>query len=296
MNKINALLFFMKETFIGLRRSSLMTLIAVFTVSVTLILLGMFMLISANLGKVTKHITSRLSIQLFLKPNLNIEEIQLFRRRLKSVEGIKDVEFINSDTAWKTFQSDYSHLNLDNYVSNNPLPHSLKIKLESKQDITPIILYIKRFDTIIDDIVYGGELAERVDVFRRVMSVSGWSIIGLLILASLFIIVNTIRLTVIARAEEISIMQLVGATNQFIKGPFLIEGFIIGVVGASISVGTLYMLYSLVIHQLVEKMPFFPFITDEASLYYIYTFVLLAGASIGMLGAYISVSRSLKVR
>ena len=93
---------------------------------------------------------------------------------------------------------------------------------------------------------------------------------------------------------EISIMQLVGATKRFIKGPFLIEGFIIGIIGASFAVGLLYMIYSLMIHQLMEKMPFFPFITNHSALYYIYGFVLLSGASIGMLGAYISVSRSLK--
>ena len=220
----------------------------------------------------------------------------MFRRRLNAIEGIKEVVFINSKTAWDSFQSDYSHLNLSKYIVDNPLPHSLNIKLDDAQDIKPIILYVKRFDTIIDDIVYGGELAERVDVFRRVMDIGGWSLIGLFILASLFIIVNTIRLTVIARGEEISIMQLVGATNRFIKGPFLIEGFIIGIVGATLAVGLLYFIYAIVINQLVDKMPFFPFITDESSLYYIYTFVLLSGASIGMLGAYISVSRSLKVR
>lgn len=292
--QINTLGFFIRETFIGLKRSSLMTAIAIATVTITLILLGLFMLISANLGKVTEDIASKLEIRLFLKPNLKIEDIQLFRRKLKAIEGIKDVEFINNKTAWQSFQSDYSHLELNKYIVNNPLPHSLNIKLERDQDLKSIILYVKRFDTIIEDIVYGGELADRVDIFRRVMIISGWSLIGLLVFASLFIIVNTIRLTVLARNEEISIMQLVGATNRFIKGPFIIEGFIIGIVGAAISVIILYFLYSLAINQLVVKMPFFPFITNEGSLYYIYGFVLLAGTVIGMLGAYISVSRSLK--
>ena len=100
------------------------------------------------------------------------------------------------------------------------MPHSLNIKLERTKDIQPILLYIKRFDTIIDDIVYGGELANRVEIFRRIMTVSGWSLILLLILASLFIIVNTIRLTVIARDEEISIMQLVGQQNVLSKAHF----------------------------------------------------------------------------
>ena len=208
-----------------------MTFIAIATVSISLIILGLFLLISVNLGKVTKDIASKLEIRFFLKSNLAIEDIQLFRRKLKAIDGVKDVTFINNSTAWKSFQQDYSHLNLTEYISTNPLPHSLNIKLERAKDIQPILLYIKRFDTIIDDIVYGGELANRVEIFRRIMTVSGWSLILLLVLASLFIIVNTIRLTVIARDEEISIMQLVGATKRFIKGPFLIEGFILELLG-----------------------------------------------------------------
>jgi cell division transport system permease protein len=294
MINFNAISFFLKETIIGLKRSSLMTVIAVATVSITLIILGLFMLISVNLGKVTQDIVSKLEIRLFLKPNLTIEDIQLFRRKLKAIDGVKDVVFINSSTAWNSFQENYSHLNLNEYITENPLPHSLNIKIKRTKDLKPILLYIKRFDTIIDDIVYGGELADRVTIFRRVMFVAGWSLIVLLVFASLFIIVNTIRLTVIARDEEISIMQLVGATNRFIKGPFLIEGFIIGVTGAAVAVSILYGTYTLIISQLIQKMPFIPFITNHSSVYYIYGFVLVAGASIGMLGAYISVSRSLK--
>ena len=202
--------------------------------------------------------------------------------------------FINNSTAWNSFQENYSHLNLNEYITENPLPHSLNIKIKRTKDLKPILLYIKRFDTIIDDIVYGGELADRVTIFRRVMFVAGWSLIVLLVFASLFIIVNTIRLTVIARDEEISIMQLVGATNRFIKGPFLIEGFIIGITGAAVAVSILYGTYTLIISQLIQEMPFIPFITNHSSVYYIYGFVLVAGAFIGMLGAYISVSRSLK--
>ena len=294
MINLNAISFFLKETVIGLKRSSLMTLIAVATVSITLIILGLFMLISVNLGKVTQDIVSKLEIRLFLKSNLNIEDIQLFRRKLKAIDGVKDVVFINSATAWNSFQDNYSHLNLNEYITENPLPHSLNIKIKRTKDLKPILLYLKRFDTIIDDIVYGGELADRVTIFRRVMFFAGWALIVLLVFASLFIIVNTIRLTVIARDEEISIMQLVGATNRFIKGPFLIEGFIIGILGATVAVGILYGTYTLIISQLIEKMPFIPFITNHSSVYYIYVFVLVSGAFIGMLGAYISVSRSLK--
>ena len=127
------------------------------------------------------------------------------------------------------------------------------------------------------------------------MDIGGWSLIGLFILASLFIIVNTIRLTVIARGEEISIMQLVGATNRFIKGPFLIEGFIIGIVGATLAVGLLYFIYAIVINQLVDKMPFF-LLSQMNPLYTIFIRLYCYLGQYWNVRRYISVSRSLKVR
>lgn len=290
----HALRFFFKETFNGLKRSNLMTVIAVITVSVTLIILGAFMLISANLSTATQRIASKLEVRLFLKPNLLMEDIQQFRTKLRQIPGVKDVVFVDRQVAWDQFRDDYDHLNLSDYITDNPLPHSLNIVLNETRDIQSIVLYIKRFDTVIDDIVYGGQLADRVELFRKFVFLLGWGLIVLLVVACLFIIVNTIRLTVMVRDEEIGIMQLVGATNRFIKGPFLIEGFVIGLFGSLVAVSVLYGLYALVIRRLVQMMPFFPFISHHASVYYVYVFVMIIGSVIGTLGAYISVSKSLK--
>ena len=229
-------------------------------------------------------------LEVFFVKSLKLEEIKSFQQKLNNVQGIQKVTFVNNADAWTSFKSSYDHLNLESYITENPLPHSLVLKLDRYQDIKPIILYLKRYDSLIDDIVYGGELADRVDIFRRFMSFSGWALICLLVLASLFIIVNTIRLTVMARNEEIVIMRLVGATDLFIKCPFLMEGFIIGVLG---SFCWYYIVFTIISH-LIEKMPFFPFISDSASLIYIYGFVLITGAIIGTFGTYISVTRSLK--
>lgn len=293
---LGMLLFSLKETIISIRRSSLMNVIAIVTVAITLILLGLFLLISLNLKKITDDIVSQLEIRIFLKSNLVIEDIQSFRRRLRAIDGIQSVEFVNSNKAWKTFKVKYNHLNITDYSDKSPLPNALIIKLDTSQNIRPMIQYLKRFDTIIDDIVYGGELADRVDIFRRFMSISGIGLIGLLVIASIFIIINTIRLTVIARNEEITIMRLVGATDRFIRIPFLFEGLFIGVFGSVCSVAFIGILYSIFISKLALKMPFISFITDHYYLNYVYVFVLLVGALIGVFGAYISVTRSLKVR
>ena len=142
---LSAILFFIRETFIGLKRSGLMTIIAIATVTITLIILGLFLLISVNLGKVTDDIVSRLEIRLFVKSNLKLEEIKSFQQKLNNVQGIQKVTFVNNADAWTSFKSSYDHLNLESYITENPLPHSLVLKLDRYQDIKPIILYLKRF-------------------------------------------------------------------------------------------------------------------------------------------------------
>lgn len=293
---VGTLIFSLKETCISICRSSLMNVIAVATVTITLILLGLFLLISLNLKKITDDIVSQLEVRIFLKSNLVLDDIQSFRQRLRSINGVKSVEFLDRSTAWKSFKVKYHHLDVGNYSDKSPLPNALILKLDTAQSIRPIIIYLKRFDTMIDDIVYGGELADRVDIFRRFMSISGIGLIGLLIIASIFIIINTIRLTVIARNEEITIMRLVGATDRFIKIPFLFEGLFIGLIGSICAVIFIAGLYAVFVSKLALKMPFFSFITDHFYLKYVYIFVVLTGVLIGVFGAYISVSRSLKVR
>ena len=120
---ISRLAFFIKETMVGLRRSGLMTVIAIVTIAVTLVILGLFLLISINVGKITEDIVSKLEIRLFMKSNIEIDDIQAFRRKIASIDGVNNVDFVNNDDAWKSFNNSYQHLELDDYITDYPLPH-----------------------------------------------------------------------------------------------------------------------------------------------------------------------------
>jgi cell division transport system permease protein len=146
----------------------------------------------------------------------------------------------------------------------------------------------------ISEVRYSGTLINQIKTLMDAVRIGGASLVVLIALATLFIVVNTIRLTVLARETDIYIMKLVGATNTFVKWPFIIEGIMIGILGSIFSFLVLKFSYDAVISRISMAMPFLPVVTDSRLLAVIYSATILGGTALGMLGAYISVSKVLK--
>ena len=286
--------FFFSEAFIGMRRSGLMTLISMVTVTVSLIVFGLFLLMTLNLNNFASLLSSKLEIRLFLKPNLTKQEIISFQTKVSQLNGVRKVEFVDKKEAWDGFKSSFSHLKLNDTVNQNPLPDSIRVQLKEKLSVIPVAKYLERYDYYIENVVYGGKIAERIERFSTFTKLSGIMLVSLLGFSTLLIIVNTIRLTVLARQEEISIMQLVGATDRFIRVPFLIEGLIIGLVGSGSAILLLNSGYGFGVEKIQQSLPFFPIVMNFDRLIGIHITVGIVGAFIGLLGAYISVSKTLK--
>ncbi|MEK7299135.1 MAG: FtsX-like permease family protein, partial [Candidatus Margulisiibacteriota bacterium] len=138
--------------------------------------------------------------------------------------------------------------------------------------------------------------AERIQVVSQIIRVAGIVLVGLLSLATLLIVFNTIRLTILARTNEITIMHLVGATEGFIKGPFLVEGLIMGLLGAVLAIVFLKSTYVTFAIQFQNAIPFFPLVFNEATLNKVYFTVGFTGPALGILGAYLSVSKTIKAQ
>ncbi|MDA1353384.1 MAG: permease-like cell division protein FtsX [bacterium] len=286
--------FFVRESFIGMNRSRLMTFIAMATIAVSLIVFGFFLLLTVNLNNFTSLLTEKLEVRLFLKHSLTRSEIKEFQDRIRRLNGIKSITFVDRDDAWAEFQKNYKSMGIVGTVGKNPLPHSISLHVQKEAAIEPMVSYLKKFDYYVDDVVYGSEIAKRVESFSQFAKGAGLVLVLLLGSSTLLIIVNTIRLTVLARQEEISIMRLVGATNLFIQLPFLIEGFIIGVIGAVVAITTLSIGYNWLGDTIVASVPFMPLVFQLKQLMFIYCIVGVVGTFIGMLGAFISVSRMLR--
>ncbi len=291
---LNKLSFFISEAFIGMRRSALMMFIAIGTISVSLVIFGVFLLINANLSNLGNFVTAKLEIRAFLQSDISDAERMRFKTILEQMPYVKTVVFVDKNEAWKNFRTNYPNLELAEIVTDNPLPDAFKIVLSDNKHITELAGKIKSYNTYVEDVVYGGSIAERMSNFSRLVRIAGFILVIFLTLATLFIIVNTIRLTVLNREDEIAIMKLVGATNAFISGPFIIEGLLIGLSGSLIASGVLKYFYGVFASHFQTKMPYFPIVFDPWALNKIYLSIIALGIFLGILGAYISISKILK--
>ena len=285
--------FFISEAVNGLRRSGIMIFIAIITISVSMMVFGVFLLLSLNINQIANIMTSKLEIMVYLKDDLTKKDIVYFKEKLNDFDGVKSIEFVNKKQAWSLFKQRYTSMNFEEYLDNNPLPHAYKLQLNDNLKIKSYAQKIKQYNVYVDDVSYGGILSERIEWVSRFIKLFGIILVGILTAATLFIVVNTIRLTVIARKNEITIMHLVGATDQFIKGPFLFEGLFMGILGSLISVLFLKFSYDFLIYKASVYVPFFPVFQNALSLNLIFFGVFCLGSLLGIIGAYISVSKTL---
>jgi cell division transport system permease protein len=286
--------FFITEAFRSFRRSALLTTVAVGTISVALVLFGMFLLIILNLGNMVGSVSSMLDISVYVEKDLSLEEAGALQIELTRIPGVEKVDFISRTEAWKKFKEDYGEqLNLGEIIDENPLPHTFAVKVHNPEILPEVARRVAQVKGI-SEVRYSWTLINQIKTLMDAVRIGGASLVVLIALATLFIVVNTIRLTVLARETDIYIMKLVGATNTFVKWPFIIEGIMIGILGSVFSFLVLKFSYDAVISRISMAMPFLPVVTDSRLLAVIYSATILGGTALGMLGAYISVSKVLK--
>ncbi len=291
--RLNEFDFFIAEALIGMKRSSLMAFLTILTMSISLIVFGVFLLLTINLNNLVNFAVSKLEIRAYLANNITDENINSLIQKVESLKEVKNVSFINKENAWDAFSKQYGNIDIQAVIEDNPLPNALKIKLYDTSKTKEMVTFLKSFKEITDT-TYGGVVAERISLFANITKYIGLALVILLTLATLFIIINTIRLTIIARQDEINIMHLVGATDAFIKAPFLIEGLIMGIFSGIVTILFLRTTYFFIALKIQNILPYFPLVFDKNLLYILYLIIFLTGAILGLFGAYISVSHSLK--
>lgn len=291
---INHFIFFISEAFIGIKRSPVMMVISIITIVVSLFVFATFLLVSVNMNNIVNHMYSKLEIRVFLNSGLTPNELEEFKKTLVGIPAIKAVTYIDKDIALQQLGAQYPYLNLKDFFESNPLPNSFKVILHDNRNISEVVSTLKGYSTYVESVRYGGETAEKIQKFVYMVRLVGFILVGILTFATLIIIVNTIRLTVLNRLQEINIMKLVGATNLFISGPFIVEGLLIGCLGSFISLLLVRFFYSFFLTRVEQYLPFFPIVTQDTSLSLIYGFIFIFGTLLGIIGALISISRALK--
>ena len=188
----------------------------------------------------------------------------------------------------------YDNLQFKEFLDDNPLPHSFNIRLSESNKLKEISMTIKGFDQYVTDVVYGGILAEKLQKSASFVIFMGWILVAVFSSATFLIMVNTIRLTILNRQEEITVMKLVGATDAFVMGPFLIEGLLIGLVASFMAVFVLATFAHFISIKLQLYVPFLPVNLSSDTLLLVYALVMVWGVFLGGAGAMISMRRTLK--
>lgn len=294
--KLSTSEYFIKEVYTSFKRNIWMTLASIFTVVLSLFILGFFSIVILNLNKMADTLESQVQISVYLKDDLSQEEIDETKETLSKIEGLQDIKFTTREEAMEKFKErlgDQQFL-LDALDDTNPLPDFFSLTVTSPQQVKTIADTVVALDSV-ESASYSQDIINHLFNLTHLIRLIGVALIILLTGAAIFIISNTIRLTVFARRKEIAIMKYVGATDWFIRWPFLLEGICLGFIGGGLATIFLYIVYNQVTQEIYEAMAFFPLIPQHPFIDYISLAILVAGIIIGALGSTISLKRFLKV-
>lgn len=265
--------------------------------TITLLLVSVAIICAVNINNATKSIEDELSIVVYLNKDIAEENIENIKADIESQKNVEEVVF-KSKTEWKDEMSEYDDTfsTVLNYLDENPLSDSFIVKVVNVDKLSDTALYIKSINGV-DVVKYGEGMVDEVitafDVVKKVVAV----VVIALILVTAFLISNTIKLTIFSRRSAIEIMRLVGASNLTIKIPFIIEGFIIGVIGSIIPICvTIYgyvVLYSLLNGHVFSNM--IVLLKPYNFVFYVSGILLILGAIVGMIGSLLAVRKYLKI-
>ncbi len=288
--------YFIKETYKSIRRNGFMSFASVSTVVVSLLVLGMFLLIFLNTDNLAKHLEKQVQISVYMEDSATGGELETMREELKKLPGVVEVEAVTKEEALERFKErlgDQDKL-LDSLGSDNPFPYSFEVHLDKPEHISEITEKIAQLPKV-ETARFGQEIVEHLFNLTKTLRIGGVILIFVLFMATLFIISNTIRLTVFARRKEVLIMRYVGATDWFIRWPFLLEGMSLGFMGALVASLVLNNTYVALSHNIHATLAFLPIMPAYPLMYYVDIFLILAGTGIGALGSYISLRHFLRV-
>ena len=301
--RFNTIGYCFKQGFKNIWRNKLFSLASMATMAACIFMFGIFFCMVQNFQHFVREAEEGVAVTVLFDEGTTEDEILEIGQGLTKRDGVSEVVYVSADEAWKSYQEKYFEGNpevAEAFVDDNPLANSSNIEIYmkdiSKQD--DLVTYIESLDKV-RKVNRSDSVASMLTDFNRLVSYVSVAIIGLLLAVAIFLINNTVAIGISVRREEIGIMRLIGAKNSFIKAPFLIEGIVIGLVGAIFPLILLYFLYNKLITYvgtqftgLSNVMDFLP----AAQLFQTLLPVGMAlGVGIGFFGSIVTIQRHLKV-
>ena len=288
--------YFIKETYKSIRRNGFMSFASISTVAVSLLVLGMFLMIFLNTNNLAQYLENQVQISVYMQDSATDKELASVKDKLTKMPGVVKVTQVNKQQALERFKKrlgDQEQL-LNSLGKENPFPNSFEVQVDNPDRIkvlTPQIGQLPKVETA----KFGQEVVEHLFQLTKILRLGGIVLVVFLAMATLFIISNTIRLTVFARRKEVIIMKYVGATDWFIRWPFLLEGMTLGFFGAVVAFVLINSIYASLLDRIHATLAFLPLLPTSPLLLYVELFRAAAGTGTGAVGSYISLRKFLRV-
>lgn len=292
--------FFLSRAVTNIRQNIFVNVVTIGTITLALLIVSLFLLVFVNLESAAENWSERVQVTVYFDKELTSQDQSTFREKISALSGVSRVSYVTRDEALKRFKNRLrGQETLLEGVRPEVLPTSFEIALKrSYRDTASVENFVTALKKVpgITEVQYGEEWVRRFNSFLNFMRLLGALLGGFLVIAVIFIVSNTIKLTIYSRRDELEVMALVGATRFFIKAPFLLEGLIQGIAGSVLSVVLMFGLYEGFLHNAGSFLTFNPATSGLSFLPPEYIAgLLLAGALLGFIGSLTSLKRFINV-
>ena len=297
--RISTLFYTIRQGFRNLFRNKSFTLASIATISSCLFLFGLFYAVITNFQHIVRNAEQVLGVTVFFDEGLEDSRIEEIGQLIAKRPEVASIHFVSADEAWDSFKTDYLREYSDGFTEN-PIPNSAnyQINLNDVSMQSALVTYLKSISGV-REVNYSEIAATTLTGINALIAYVSIGIIAILLAVSIFLISNTVTIGISVRKEEINIMKYIGATDFFVRSPFVIEGMIIGLIGAGIPLGIIYFLYNTVMDYIVERFPalinFLSFLTVQEVFNVLTPVSLGIGVGIGFLGSIVTVRKHLRV-
>ncbi|MBU3142538.1 permease-like cell division protein FtsX [Clostridium sp. CF012] len=295
--KISTVKYYFVDALRSLKRNRTVSMASIATVAATLFILGVFLLIVFNVNAGVQELGSKLQVKIYLKDDLTIGDKSAIEKALNNVQGVSEIKFEDKGDALEKVKEQFgedSKSLVQGFEKKNPFPNAYVVSVEKPEIVNNVVKAAEGLKGI-EKIKDVREIVDKIIKITNTLKIVGLALFVILISVSLFLIGNTIKLTLYSRKKEIGIMKFVGATDWFIRWPFIIEGMMLGISGALISTGILYYAYRMVFLKYTNVLLGVNLINPHFILSTTLWQFMLGGLIIGAMGSIMSIRKFLIV-
>ncbi len=293
--KLKSFRYLLPQAFRSLFANGWMTIAAIITITISLLLCTFFWLLVINIDANASDIESNVKIVAYIKDEVPEDQFDQMKTMIHGLDGTAEVTFVSKQEGIKELSQRFNGVDLESTLDGvNPLPNSFNISAASPDKVATLAATIEKIEGI-EKVRYGEDSVEKLFAFTSALRKAGIGIMILLGFAAIVLVAMSIRLTVYARSKEIMVMKWVGATDSFIRWPFFLEGMLLGLVGSVLALAIVFGLYYYAIDYVSATLSFV-YIIDIGSIWLnVVGFTILAGILLGAFGSIISVAKFLDV-